>query len=178
MAWGQATYHFLNQWRPSSLISSCFTRPRWFNHWLIQEWHTRNITLKMWRISGDHGGQFELFRLISEDIFNNGQGNKICWIFSQHPTCWCPLDVRTFANNVMSMFGNQIYLKLLLRGIHSWPCSPLQWRHSERGGVSNHQPLDCLPNQAQIKENIKSPRRWPLWWEFNGNQWIPRTKGQ
>ena len=29
----------------------------------------------------------------------------------------------------------------------------------------------------QIKENIKAPRHWPLWGEFTGHQWIPRTKG-
>ena len=32
--------------------------------------------------------------------------------------------------------------------------------------------------QAQIKENIKVPRHWPLWGEFTGDRWIPRTKGQ
>ena len=32
--------------------------------------------------------------------------------------------------------------------------------------------------QAQIEENIKAPRHWPLWGEFTGHQWIPRTKGQ
>ena len=32
--------------------------------------------------------------------------------------------------------------------------------------------------QAQIKENIKAPRHWPLWGEFTGYRWIPRTKGQ
>ena len=32
--------------------------------------------------------------------------------------------------------------------------------------------------QTQIKENIKVPRHWPLWGEFTGDQWIPRTKGQ
>ena len=32
--------------------------------------------------------------------------------------------------------------------------------------------------QAQIKENIKAPRHLPLWGEFAGDQWIPRTKGQ
>ena len=41
----------------------------------------------------------------------------------------------------------------------------LQWRHNECDGVSNHQPHDCLHNclfMAQIKENIKAPRHWPL----------------
>ena len=41
----------------------------------------------------------------------------------------------------------------------------LQWRHNASDGVSNHQPHDCLFNRlskAQIKENIKAPRHWPL----------------
>ena len=32
--------------------------------------------------------------------------------------------------------------------------------------------------QAQIKENIKVPRHWPLWGEFTGGRRILRTKGQ
>ena len=32
--------------------------------------------------------------------------------------------------------------------------------------------------QAQIKENIKAPRHWPLCGEFTGDRWIFRTKGQ
>ena len=31
---------------------------------------------------------------------------------------------------------------------------------------------------AQIKENIKAPRHWPLWGKFTGDQWILRTKGR
>ena len=57
----------------------------------------------------------------------------------------------------------------------------LQWRHNERIGVSNHQPHDCLLNRlfkAQIEENIKAPRHWPLCGEFASDRWIPRTKGQ
>ena len=30
----------------------------------------------------------------------------------------------------------------------------------------------------QRKQNIKALRHWPLWGEFTGDQWIPRTKGQ
>ena len=57
----------------------------------------------------------------------------------------------------------------------------LQWRHNERDGVLNHQPHDCLLNRlfkAQIKENIKALRHWPLCGEFTGDRWTPRTKGQ
>ena len=32
--------------------------------------------------------------------------------------------------------------------------------------------------QAQIKENSKAPRHWPLWGESTGDRWIPLTKGQ
>ena len=53
----------------------------------------------------------------------------------------------------------------------------LQWRHDERRyGVWNHQPYTFI--QAQIKENIKAPRQWPLWGEFTYDRWIPHTKGQ
>ena len=59
--------------------------------------------------------------------------------------------------------------------------STLQWRHNERDGVWNHQPHDCsliLLFQAQMKENMKAPYHWPLWGEFTGSRWIPRTKGR
>ena len=32
--------------------------------------------------------------------------------------------------------------------------------------------------RAQIKENSKAPRHWPLCEEFTGDRWIPRTNGQ
>ena len=28
------------------------------------------------------------------------------------------------------------------------------------------------------QKNIKAPRHWPLWGEFTGDRWIPRTNGQ
>ena len=57
----------------------------------------------------------------------------------------------------------------------------LQRRHNGRDDVSNHQPYHSLLSrfiQAQIKENFEAPRHWPLWGEFTGVRWIPRTKGQ
>ena len=40
-------------------------------------------------------------------------------------------------------------------------------------------PLFTQPSiQALIKENIKAPHYWPLWGEFTGHRWIPRTNGQ
>ena len=59
----------------------------------------------------------------------------------------------------------------------------LLWRHNGHEGVSNHQPNDCLGLlnrliQAQIKENIKAPRHWPLCREVTGDRWILCTKGK
>ena len=60
-------------------------------------------------------------------------------------------------------------------------CFTLQRRQNERDGLLYHQTHGCLLNglsKAQIKENIKAPRHWPLWGEFTDDQWIPLTKGQ
>ena len=57
----------------------------------------------------------------------------------------------------------------------------LQWRHNEGDGVSNQQPHECLLKRLfrrRSKKNIKAPRHRPLWGEFTGDRWIPRTKGQ
>ena len=59
--------------------------------------------------------------------------------------------------------------------------SSLKHRHNGHDGVSNHQPRDCSTQpfiQAQIKENINTPRHWLLWGKFTGDRWIPPTKGQ
>ena len=45
-----------------------------------------------------------------------------------------------------------------------------------RDGVSIHQHHDCVLNrffQAQLRENIKAQRHWPLCGEFTGDQWNP-----
>ena len=61
----------------------------------------------------------------------------------------------------------------------SWACA-LQWRHDGHNGVSKSPASRLFTQlfiQAQIKENIKTPRHWPLCREFTGQRWIPRTKG-
>ena len=62
---------------------------------------------------------------------------------------------------------------------------PLQWRHFERDGVSNHQPHDCLFNYFFRRKLMKTSKlrvtgriTGPLRGEFTGDRWIPRTKGQ
>ena len=45
----------------------------------------------------------------------------------------------------------------------------LRWHQDGHDGVSNHQPHNCLLKRlfmAQIKENIKASRHWPLSGEF------------
>ena len=56
-----------------------------------------------------------------------------------------------------------------------------QWRHNGPDDVWKSPALRLFTPpfiQAQIKENIKAPRHWPLCGEFTGDRWIPRTKGQ
>ena len=58
--------------------------------------------------------------------------------------------------------------------------SSLQWGPNESDGLSNHKPHDCLLNrlfEAEIKENIKVLRHWPLWGEFIGDRWFSTHKG-
>ena len=116
---------------------------------------------------------------------------KICWHFLSFLNIWMvrlleilscgrqgltyPAWSRTWL--LMTWSGKeseqqQSWFRLSLPGIF-WS---LQWRHNELDGVSNHQPHDCLPGTDQ--RIIKVPRHWPLWGEFTGDQWIPRTKGQ
>ena len=50
----------------------------------------------------------------------------------------------------------------------------LQWRHSERDGLSPASPLFAQPFvQAKIRRKHKAPRRWPLWGDSTGDLWIP-----
>ena len=44
--------------------------------------------------------------------------------------------------------------------------------------ASQNASLTIVYSIVQIKENIKAPRHWPLWGEFTGDRWIPRTNGQ
>ena len=39
-----------------------------------------------------------------------------------------------------------------------WPPAPLQWRHNEHDGVSNHQPHDCLLNRLSRRRSKKTSK--------------------
>ena len=61
------------------------------------------------------------------------------------------------------------------------PVFPLQWRHNNIDGVSNHRRLHLLLKpfvEVQIKENIKAPRHRPFVGGIHRDRWIPTTKGQ
>ena len=55
---------------------------------------------------------------------------------------------------------------------------PLRWRHSECDDVSNHQHHDCLHNRLFRRRSKKTLKLRVIGWEFPGDRWIPRTKGQ
>ena len=62
----------------------------------------------------------------------------------------------------------KVSMMLLITVTSSWP----RW-------CSNHRCGDCnCFGQAQIKEDMKALRQWPLLGEFTGDRRISRTKGQ
>ena len=97
---------------------------------------------------------------------------KHCWSCIKKITdCWHPVNI--------TLWYCRLLPALILPSHNtSWNTpSPLQWRHNERL-KSPASWLSIQPFvQAQVKENIKAPRHWPLWGEFTGDRWIPRTKG-
>ena len=62
---------------------------------------------------------------------------------------------------------------------HAWwnGYGSLRWRRNGHGGVSNHQPHDCLLNRLfRRRSNIKAPRHWPLCGEFTGTGEFPAQR--
>ena len=100
---------------------------------------------------------------------------------SPHVKCECIIYRQTEFDSTNSRDGGNQNVSIPFSVLFT-----LKWRHNERDFVSNHQPHDCSPAarlftfiQALIIENIEAaPRHWPLWEEFTGDRWIPRTKGQ
>ena len=42
--------------------------------------------------------------------------------------------------------------------LYLWQITTLQWRHNEHGGVSNHQPCDCLLNSLFRRRSKKTSK--------------------
>ena len=77
----------------------------------------------------------------------------------------------------MGKWNGSLICAHLIRQSWTPPISSLQWRHNERDGASNQPPQDFLLNRlfkAQIKENSKASRHWPLCGEFTGERGIHR----
>ena len=91
---------------------------------------------------------------------------KILW----HMICIGTNPVQVQFHLAQYFIWAQFYLSLLPQvrfTVTAMVCADfsLQWRHNEHDGVSNHQHHHCLLNRlfkAQIKENTKAPRQWPL----------------
>ena len=75
-----------------------------------------------------------------------------------------------FNNRIALIFREIASISLNITVTSKWA----RWRLKSPASQLLTQPFI----QAQIKENIKAPRHWPLWGEFTGDQWIPHTKGQ
>ena len=91
-----------------------------------------------------------LFMVATETKFGQRCGNQWLWLYG----CGCGrLEDPHYIDVIMGAMASQIT-----------------------------KPHDCLLNglsmNAQMEENIKAPRHWPLWGEFTGDRWIPHTKGQ
>ena len=63
----------------------------------------------------------------------------------------------------------------VLRVLWAYRCvvTWLQWRHNERDGVSNLQPLDCLFNRLfrRTSKKTSSSASLAFVWEFTGHKW-------
>ena len=55
-------------------------------------------------------------------------------------------------------------------------CAWVSWLQTENV-QQRYLTLQWRRNQARNKENIETPRLWPLWGEFTCERWIPLTKG-
>ena len=102
------------------------------------------------------------------------------------PMNFCDKHTRIVpANQSVIIFSHLQYRRYLLKqhsfGLVIGTPFPLQRRHNEPDGVSSHRLYECLLSRLfrpRSKKTSKDPRHWPLWGEFTGDRWIPRTKGQ
>ena len=101
--------------------------------------------------------------------------------------CVCGIDLTGIAQHLADspdnfwrylIFGvEHTYLTLRHICVRMYMTMTLQWvpwRLKSPASRMLTQPF----NQAEIKENIKALRHWPLCGEFTGDRWIPRTNGQ
>ena len=96
--------------------------------------------------------------------------SEICCSLGYYKPRVCARDYSWNARR--NLFGCVFIIEIFLFGEYII-CWSLHCRHNEHDGVSNHQPHHRFLNrvfEAQVKENIKAPRHWPLWGEVTGDR--------
>ena len=94
---------------------------------------------------------------------------SICFIHvtttlaSEEEIYWHPLFLWMTVTWIKNRVPVGLYITVTSQGV--------RWRDKSPASRLFIQPFV----QAQIKENIKAPRHWPLWGEFTGHRWIPLT---
>ena len=105
--------------------------------------------------------------LIDWRVFVNS--DDTLWFLDMRFRVW--MDITSM--NTGTIFINDMQsLPLLL--IITVTSKRVQWRLKSPASALFIQPFI----QAQMEENIKAPRHWPLCSEFPGDRWIPRTNGK
>ena len=121
-------------------------------------WWFETPSLPLWRHSNDYlkTSHVVVFDpLCTHKDFLSTYRDSHCYDKTTWQHCYLHLKSRVVVMQTVSLVINS---------------GSLQWRHYEHDGVSNHQPHDCWTFiQAQIKENIKAPRHWPLCGEFTNS---------
>ena len=122
--------------------------------------------------------------LTSDLVWINGliHGERLCMVCDKRADEYCVIYATWNAMLIPDLqmsssdWTTGIVISVMATGLHvitftsQWP----RWRLKSPASRLFTQSFI----QAQIKENIKAPRHWPLCGEFTGDRWIPRTKGQ
>ena len=62
--------------------------------------------------------------------------------------------------------------------LHEWVQNYLHYTDVIMGANASQITSLTIVNSGADQRNITAPRHWPLWGEFTGDRWIPRTNGQ
>ena len=89
-----------------------------------------------------------------------------------HLSCDDPLNAASLIimGNDVRRFLNKTQWPALITMTSQWA----RWRLKSPASRLFTQPFVFI--QVHIKESIKAPRHWPLWWESTGDRWIPSQR--
>ena len=124
-------------------------------------------------------------------------GHSLCFYFfsvqtrdsGQYHGIWCPhysdLKIKWSLKSPASQLFPQPFVQAQIKeNIKAGLCegnSPVTfcwWTFLRLVDDKEYSTMKLYRRIRFIKDNIKAPRHWPLWGEFTGDRWIPRTKGQ